>query len=287
MWYCTSCGTANEDRANFCVECGQARVVPAASNRNNQNDWAASPTPQPAPAAFQPAPAPRREKSRWWVWLLVALAVLAAAAAICYFTIHDWEPATCTVPETCRICGRTRGAPLGHSGSPATCTRDFVCARCGELVTPALGHDWQPATYSEPETCSRCGETRGELKGWVGDLTGHMGSESLHLDGNGESHPYLLDNPVRSCMHLTLYIKLTDVSGNPYGTWGLYGRDNGVWKQIATFTVTDAAYNNYVSFDLTPSGLPSFEALSTVPLNGDDYSISYSFYYEDVQEFVG
>ena len=284
----------------------------------------------PAPGAYQaqpgypgqpawngpsaPPPPKKKKKSLWWVWLLAALAVLAAAAVICYFTVHIWDPATCESPETCRICGETRGAPLGHDGSeatcvkpsvcsrcgtvlapplghdaaPATCLEPSVCSRCGETVEPALGHDWQAATYDRPETCSRCGETQGEVLGWIGDLYGSMGTETLVLYGSGESHPYLLSQPINHVYRLTLYIKLTQVDGNPYGTWGLYGRDlQGKWNLLSTFTVDSSAFNRYVNFPMQLDGTYTIDALSMVPMTDADYSLSYSFYYEDVQEFVG
>ncbi len=261
-----------------------------------------------APKAKKP-----KKKSRWWLWLLAALAVLAAAAVICYFTVHVWSPATCTSPETCSICGETRGSALGHDGSeatcekpsicsrchkvlepplghdaaPATCTEASVCTRCGETVEPALGHDWLAATYDRPETCSRCGEIRGEVKGWVGDLYGSMGEETLVLYGNGESHPYLLSKPVNKAYRMTLYLKLTSVDGDPYGTWGLYGRDlQGKWNLLSTFDVDSSAYNNYVGFPMQMDGIYTVDALSMVPMTDADYSLKYSFYYEDVQEYV-
>ena len=269
-------------------------------------------TPYPPQPGKAPA-APKKKKSRWWIWLLAALAVLAVAAVVCYFTVHVWAPATCTSPETCRICGKTQGAALGHDGSeatcvkpsvcsrcgkvlapplgheapPATCTEPSVCSRCGETVEAALGHDWQEATYDRPETCSRCGETRGEIKGWVGDLYGSMGTETLVLYGSGESHPYLLSQPINKVYRLTLYLKLTSVEGKPYGTWGLYGRDlQGKWNLLSTFTVDSSTYNNYVGFPMQLDGIYTIDALSMVPMTDEDYSLSYSFYYEDVQEYV-
>lgn len=40
---------------------------------------------------------------------------MSLAAFLCGFcSAHDWVPATCEEPETCSICGETRGNPLGH-----------------------------------------------------------------------------------------------------------------------------------------------------------------------------
>ncbi len=50
--------------------------------------------------------------------------------------IHDWIPATCSQPKTCRNCGLTEGTTIPHT--------------------------WMDATYSKPKTCSECGEMEGE-----------------------------------------------------------------------------------------------------------------------------
>ncbi len=42
---------------------------------------------------------------------------------------HRWNPATCTTPKTCSICGATEGTALEHSYQNGTCTG------CGALET--------------------------------------------------------------------------------------------------------------------------------------------------------
>lgn len=98
----------------------------------------------------------------------VALVVmLFATHAICF---HEWRDATCTEPETCAICGRTRGEALGHSWMEATCTKPETCERCGETTSEKLGHEveeWKTvkkATCTSEGTregvCVRCGKVR-------------------------------------------------------------------------------------------------------------------------------
>ena len=87
---------------------------------------------------------------------------------------HDWVPATCTAPRTCKReeCGATEGDPLGHNysgdwsrdeanhwhaclnegctdkadfaehtpGAEATETTDQTCTECGYVIASALGH---------------------------------------------------------------------------------------------------------------------------------------------------
>ena len=87
---------------------------------------------------------------------------------------HDWAPATCTEPKTCKRdgCGATDGDPLGHNysnewssdatghwhdcqnqgctekegfaqhtpGAAATETEAQTCTECGYVIAPSLGH---------------------------------------------------------------------------------------------------------------------------------------------------
>ena len=97
----------------------------------------------------------------------VLLAVLFGTHVICF---HNWRAATCTAPETCNICGRTREVALGHDYSSPTCTEPSTCSRCGEQHGEPLGHDmtnWSVVKVatcteagSEEATCSRCGQTQ-------------------------------------------------------------------------------------------------------------------------------
>ena len=78
---------------------------------------------------------------------------------------HEWTPATCTKPETCKICKETRGEALGHKWNPADCATPETCEICKETRGEALGHKWNPADCTTPETCSRCKVTRGSALG--------------------------------------------------------------------------------------------------------------------------
>ena len=78
---------------------------------------------------------------------------------------HNWTAATCTEPATCSSCGRTDGSALGHNWRAATCTEPKICTRCVKTEGSALGHSWRAATCTEPATCTRCGRTEGSALG--------------------------------------------------------------------------------------------------------------------------
>ena len=82
---------------------------------------------------------------------------------------------------------------LGHDFAPATCTAPKTCKRdgCGATEGIALGHDWKDATCTAPKTCKRdgCGATEGEPNGhtegaeWKNDANYHW--HICSVDGCG------------------------------------------------------------------------------------------------------
>ena len=95
--------------------------------------------------------------------------MLFATHTICF---HKWQDATCTEPETCSVCARTRGEALGHSWIDATCTKPQTCERCNETSGEALGHQVDEWKTTKKATCTsegvkegaciRCGEIQTE-----------------------------------------------------------------------------------------------------------------------------
>ena len=88
---------------------------------------------------------------------------------------HDWADATCTKPQTCKSCGATEGAALGHAvwyanGKAPTCTdvgwaAYEKCSRCKYSTfqqIPASGHDFIN------NRCANCGLWDGLIQ--LGDV---------------------------------------------------------------------------------------------------------------------
>lgn len=57
---------------------------------------------------------------------------------------HDWLPATCVSPMTCRICGRTEGGLGEHDFQPEACNVTRTCPVC--TYTYDAAHSINPAT---------------------------------------------------------------------------------------------------------------------------------------------
>lgn len=64
--------------------------------------------------------------------LTICLLILMSCALTACSCSHQWKEATCTEPETCRICGATKGDVLEHSIVEATYQRGQHCVNCGE-----------------------------------------------------------------------------------------------------------------------------------------------------------
>ena len=202
---------------------------------------------------------------------------------------HVWVPATCTEPETCSVCGAVGAAALGHKYQPATCTEPEICSVCGATGAAALGHDWQEATYDAPKTCSRCGASEGRPLGYVGTLSGQWGNTPVTLRDGSRGYAYELDSAAKNCIRLTLGMVVTDYSGHPFGVWYLYARDlNGYWSHIGEFTIPrDLTKGNMMEFTFTFDPAASFDALSIVGRDMNDYNIDYRLAFYDAQMYVG
>lgn len=123
------------------------------------------------------------------VWLLTAVSAAACAGLACFAVFgihrHDWQPATCTVPETCAGCGETQGDPLGHSWGEATCVLPATCSVCGETEGDPLGHTWTEANFQTAAVCSVCGESGDPL------LTGWFEQNGIECGGQeNTAYPY-------------------------------------------------------------------------------------------------
>lgn len=79
--------------------------------------------------------------------------------------LHDFAPASCQVPSTCKMCGVTVGELAEHDFAPATCKVKSTCTVCGETTGEKLEHDFAPATCVELKTCRNCGNKRGGALG--------------------------------------------------------------------------------------------------------------------------
>ena len=100
----------------------------------------------------------KKSKAGW----VIVLLLLLIAGAVAYFMLGDphlfcdWADATCSEPQTCRVCGKTRGEPLAHVWGEAACEKPITCVSCGFASGILQDHEWSEPTCQTPATCVRC-----------------------------------------------------------------------------------------------------------------------------------
>lgn len=87
------------------------------------------------------------------------MALLSITGCACQ---HEWLPADCVTPETCKLCGEIQGQALGHTWLDATCTDPKICTVCAKTEGERLGHSWLDATCTTPKICENCSLTKGK-----------------------------------------------------------------------------------------------------------------------------
>lgn len=97
------------------------------------------------------------------VFLVVGYLVINKESVTCHSWDHQWVSATCTKPQTCKICNATVGTPKEHSWQDASCTLPQSCSVCGATTGSAAGHVWVEATNTSPKTCVVCRATEGSV----------------------------------------------------------------------------------------------------------------------------
>lgn len=83
------------------------------------------------------------------LFLVIVIGIMAVA--LCGCCSHEWEEATCTEPETCSLCDKTKGNPLGHEDSEygdweidaenAIYVKEKYCQRCEDFYDRQEGEE--------------------------------------------------------------------------------------------------------------------------------------------------
>lgn len=98
------------------------------------------------------------------VLVIIALGIvftfLYLFIATCTFG-HNWQPADCVTPQTCKKCDQTKGVPLGHEWTAATCTKPKTCSRCDKTEGEPLAHNIENPEITKKPTCTEAGEKAG------------------------------------------------------------------------------------------------------------------------------
>ena len=79
--------------------------------------------------------------------------LLAALLAGCACE-HEWEPATCLTPRTCKLCSAVQGKVRAHSWGSTACNDPQPCIYCFTMEGMVLTHEWR----EDCRICIHCGK---------------------------------------------------------------------------------------------------------------------------------
>ena len=151
------------------------------------------------------------------------------------------------------------------------------------LQPTEAAHSWEEDA-SGAKYCATCGVQTGELKGEQKVLQGKWSSDKVSINGSDASY-YVPNSAVVGCTDLTLNISVNGVTGDPFGTYMLYGKDlSGAWRIIGSFDLTSEAESRTKAFSFKPDTPVSFTALAIAlkDPNIGKYNLDYTIDYTGV-----
>ena len=128
---------------------------------------------------------------------------------------HDYAPATCTEPATCRRegCGATSGEPLGHDMADANCTVASTCTVCGHTegvkLPHVINHKYVKSTLTY--YCELCDISYSIEKGYFLNGTDH--SNMVGLSGNSNNYAVKNNTQLPVITGSDNYYQLLNTSG--------------------------------------------------------------------------
>ena len=144
---------------------------------------------------------------------------------------HAWSDATCTDPQKCE-CGETQGEALGHTpGAEPTCTVAQTCTVCGTELAAKLGHlDENLDTHCDREGCTGrpVPPTESHVSNFTANHLATISTSNMYYvegvivevldqkngiflidDGTGETFYFRLPKDAEGVSHASWEIKLT------------------------------------------------------------------------------
>lgn len=204
---------------------------------------------------------------------------------------HNFDPADCIKAKTCKICGITEGAALGHteSADDGDCTTEVKCIRCKEVIIAALEHNfngtWQSDDTNhwkvcENENCNVNNEKINHTHEDDNDCTTGVNClvcDLVLVEAKGKHEDQNLDGICDNCEYKFDYI--FDETTNTYFVFneiGLYEWKNNSWKGVNLTLLRDIELPKEMSFDLDSDGIKdsNWQGVRTsCTIEGNGYSI--------------
>lgn len=205
--------------------------------------------------------------------------------------LHIYNAATCILPETCGVCGKTRGKALGHSYSPATCLAPETCTRCMETRGGPSGHS------TDKGICKDCGleifESEYERIGYYFVNQGIYTDKGCYVIGKVEEYRDHIGYTQMSCYNsidafvfayeyidifakktVTLQITIPEISDTYSYTFNLY--DNGV--------LSASASGNLIAAEVTEDTLLTLDSYSGATDRAESEKLFNTVFAECIQQ---
>ena len=193
--YCGMCGAPIDKSIGFCPRCDPQR-----KNFTNENTVDGKKA--------------KRLITRLCLWIVICvlLSTVVTVSLVCLDVVdipvvddavrkvellfhrkHDWIDATCVDPETCEICGETRGEPKGHDWQDATWLEPRYCPDCEETEGKPLGYSEDPAACDLPQPTLKIAvvSSTGKLKLSWGEVEGATEYEVYRSTDGGKTYSLL------------------------------------------------------------------------------------------------
>lgn len=206
-----------------------------------------------------------------------------------YYTIHNWDDATCNEAANCSICGRTQGEPLGHDWKSATCLTAKECSVCGTTEGSALGHQWTEEAYDKMTYCLSCGMPNGSIITLDDTSVNSYFTDqnvTFSLDGGKQVGCSIIKlyQTVQKCTSVAINLEITELrSRNVHGEWGFYIRDlDENWHLVDPFELNGDSVRVVIPFE-EPTDFDAWACPCHVL--GDYWDFNFSVWLDDAKVF--
>lgn len=201
--------------------------------------------------------------------------------------VSSWKDIVAISAGGWHTLGRTKDNKTFYVGSERAIERSSSAAQENKSngnqstnKTQQCAHNWQEATYTAPKKCTLCGKEEGNVKGYIGSLTGKW--EKAVID-NTTTSALVVDTPVKGVLTLTIHMDVEMLHGTKAKKWAVYGRTSGGhWEKIDSINLPGG--DGATIATIYPNGKTTYYAFALTPIANGSFSWNWNeLWFSDVQ----